>query len=502
MGFISRRVGLSNNYFVPIEASGGTISTIESAPGVFWRVHTFTNNGTFTVTRTGTTTGIDSGGYIEFLIVAGGGSGGPGLASGITSQQTRAGGGGGGGVISGSTTVSTTNYNVVVGAGGIGPAAGATASGNDGGSSSAFSFTAIGGGGGGGYVSGLLTGRPGGSGGGGGVRPSSGIVGAGGGGTVGQGNSGAGASGVTGFGGGGGGAGGGTGGTVGGLGLPSSITGSAVQYSPGGSARTSQGSGAAATLYGGGGGGGWGSGGGGNGFQGIVIVRYPLQRTTSVAINDNYFAFVSLLLHMNGTTGSTAFLDSSNNNFSMTGAGNVQISNAVKQFGTGSAYFDGTGDYIEAPLNSAFEFGTGDFTIEFWVYPTATSFSTYVARWSSGTNNAFFIGGDTSSGIAVYINDASPAKITGGTIQVNQWQHIALVRQGTSIKAYINGTQAGSTYTIGTAAINSSTNNLRIGYDHYGNPFFQGYIDELRITKGIARYTSNFAPPTAQFPDN
>jgi hypothetical protein len=210
---------------------------------------------------------------------------------------------------------------------------------------------------------------------------------------------------------------------------------------------------------------------------------------------------VSLLLHMNGLSGSRIFTDSSNNNFTLSAFGDTQISLAQKKFNNSSGFFDGTGDYLEAPLNSAFEFGTGDFTIEMWVYPTRTGFHTCIARWSSGGNNAFFISVDTTSGIAVYINDASPAKITGGTIVANQWQHIALTRQGASVKAFINGIQAGSTFNIGTAAINSSTNKLRIGYDHFGNLFFQGYIDEVRVTKGVARYTSNFTTPTSPFPN-
>ena len=217
--------------------------------------------------------------------------------------------------------------------------------------------------------------------------------------------------------------------------------------------------------------------------------------------SDPYINNVSLLLHMNGLSGSQTFTDSSNNNFTLSAFGNTQISTAQKKFNNSSSFFDGTGDYLEAPLNSAFDFGTGDFAIEFWAYPTKATFGTCIARWSSGGNNAFFISIDTTGGISVYINDATPVKITGGTIVTNEWQHIALTRQGASVKAFINGVQAGSTFNIGTAAINSSTNKLRIGYDHFGNPFFQGYIDEVRVTKGVARYTSNFTPPTSPFPN-
>lgn len=216
--------------------------------------------------------------------------------------------------------------------------------------------------------------------------------------------------------------------------------------------------------------------------------------------SDPFINNVALLLHMDGSNGSTNFIDSSINNFSISRIGNTEILQSIKKFGSGAGYFDGSGDYLDLPLNSAFDFGADNFTIEFWLYHTTTNFGTYVARWGGG-GNAFYIGGSSVDGIAIYINDPSPAKISGGTIQINQWNHIAIVRNGTEIKAYINGSQVGDTFNIGTNSINSSPNNLRIGRDHLGNPFFQGYMDEIRITKGVARYTSIFTPPGSAFPD-
>lgn len=216
---------------------------------------------------------------------------------------------------------------------------------------------------------------------------------------------------------------------------------------------------------------------------------------------DPYYNNVSLLTHMDGTNGSQTFIDSSANNFSLTTVGNAQISTTVQKFGNASGYFDGVNSYIEAPLNSAFDFGTGDFTIELWAYPTRTGGHVCVSRWKTGSDCAYYLAIDTTSGIVLYLNNAFITN--GGTITTNQWYHIAVTRQGSSIKAFLNGVQVGSTYNIGTTAIFSSTVNLRIGRDYITNPPFEGYMDDVRITKGVARYTSNFSSnlPNEAFAD-
>jgi len=90
--------------------------------------------------------------------------------------------------------------------------------------------------------------------------------------------------------------------------------------------------------------------------------------TDPATIGDANFADVSLLLHGDGTSGSTTFTDSSSNAVVVTANGNAQIDTAIKKFGTGSIQFDGTGDYLTTSTNSAFGYGAGDFTIEFFLY--------------------------------------------------------------------------------------------------------------------------------------
>jgi hypothetical protein len=214
---------------------------------------------------------------------------------------------------------------------------------------------------------------------------------------------------------------------------------------------------------------------------------------------DPYINNNSLLLHMNGTNGSTTFTDSTINNFTVSPFGTAQITTTIKKFGTGSVYFDGS-SYLELPLNSAFNFSTGDFTIEFWAYPTRTGSHTCITRWGGGTN-IYFLAIDTTSGVVVYIAGGGPY-ITGGTIQTNQWYHIALTRQGSNLKAFLNGSQVGSTYNIGAASLVGNSSNLRIGRDFIDNTPFQGYMDEVRITKGVARYTSDFDISNFEFQDS
>jgi hypothetical protein len=211
---------------------------------------------------------------------------------------------------------------------------------------------------------------------------------------------------------------------------------------------------------------------------------------------------VSLLLHMEGTNGSTTFIDNSTNNLTVTAYGDAQISTTNKVFGTGSALFDGDGDYLEITDVAPFEFGSEDFTLECWIYIYEGGGGTTIARWGGEGDGgyAFFFLVNTSEGIVVYLNNANIPEVTGGTITPETWHHVCLVRNGTDLRSFIDGQQVGTTATF-TDPITPSTTVLRVGWDVYGNIPFNGYIDELRITKGAAIYTSNFTPPTEPFPN-
>jgi len=180
-----------------------------------------------------------------------------------------------------------------------------------------------------------------------------------------------------------------------------------------------------------------------------------------------------------------------------TAAGNAQISTAQSKYGGSSIYFDGSGDYL-TPTAAAdsFAFGTGDFTIEMWIRPTAfLADRTLIDFRPSGQNGAYvLINMSNSANGAPYVVVNSSIVINGTGLTADTWVHIALCRSGTSTKFFIGGTQVGSTWTDTTNYL-STANRPIIG------KALAGYMQDIRITKGLARYTSNFTPPTSLLPD-
>jgi hypothetical protein len=221
-------------------------------------------------------------------------------------------------------------------------------------------------------------------------------------------------------------------------------------------------------------------------------------------ISDPYFSSVSLLL--NGDT----LADLSSSPKTVTAYGNTQISTANKKYGTGSIYFDGTGDHLTIPYNSNFDFGTGDFTVEAWI-----NFSNLLVTYPVvfGLGRGANGGGPYSAWSIRVVNNAFEFYRYDGTTEyhyntgytplANQWYHVAVVKTSGTLKIFVDGTSYYSN-TVSTSFSSINTDPIYIGYQYYGaspyDTYFPGYIDDLRITKGIARYTSNFTPPTAAFP--
>lgn len=185
--------------------------------------------------------------------------------------------------------------------------------------------------------------------------------------------------------------------------------------------------------------------------------------------------------------------------------GNAQISTSVVKYGTGSLAFDGTGDYLSTPSAPTNQMGSGPFTIEAWIYPTTISgthsiVGKYVGGSIANSEYWLFI---TSTGKLAFAVDGSGGEdyveSSAGAIVANTWTYVVAQKSASAIAIYINGTQAnvvGSTRTLST-----NTTPLNIGSFNNGSGTYFGYIDDLRITKGYARYTANFTPPTAAFPN-
>jgi len=175
------------------------------------------------------------------------------------------------------------------------------------------------------------------------------------------------------------------------------------------------------------------------------------------------------------------------------GYGNAVLDTTNKKYGTASLSIDGDG-YVGVASQNDFGFGTGDFTIEFWVYLNSVAAVDQMLvdlRAGVGTDIAPVV--YTNGGNIYYYTDSAD-RITGATaLTVSTWHHIALTKEGTSTKLFVDGTQVGSTYTdnnnYGTAKP------LFIGADFDGNNAVNGFFDDLRIQKGNAQYTNNFTAP-------
>ena len=183
--------------------------------------------------------------------------------------------------------------------------------------------------------------------------------------------------------------------------------------------------------------------------------------------------------------------------------GNAQIDTAVKKYGTGSIQFDGTDDYIEASyVSDLFDFGSEDWTMECWVYLQTDSDSAGgIIEIYKDDNN--YIRLFRASGADIQLRGVS-----GGTTQfdiqsssqsLDTWIHVAGVRDGSTIRLFVDGTQIGTDTSFSIPDLSDAR--VVVGLDLPGTDrYFTGYIDDLRITKGVARYTSNFTPPDQALP--
>ena len=178
--------------------------------------------------------------------------------------------------------------------------------------------------------------------------------------------------------------------------------------------------------------------------------------------------------------------------------GNAQISTSVTKFGTGSLAFDGNGDYLTIPARPETLFGTSPFTVEFWYYPTDVSTQRgMLAKGTSGASTNWQLEQLNTGVLRFYHNNLTTFSCST-SLSANTWYHVAIVGNRTSIVIYLNGVQDGSvTYTY-----NYSDNSvLRVGVNRGTSSYVNGYIDDLRITNGVARYTADFTPPSAPYPD-
>jgi len=211
-----------------------------------------------------------------------------------------------------------------------------------------------------------------------------------------------------------------------------------------------------------------------------------------------------LLLHMDGTNGSTTFLDSETTPKTVTANGQAYTDTRQSKFGGSSAFFDGTGDYLSLADSDDWNFGSQDFTIDTWVrFNTISGVISFYSQYVDNSNRLLFYYSTAASEIRM-LNDNTGSEIQIGqswSPSTNTWYHIAFVKSGNNGSFFIDGTMLGSGLNF-SLAIKDLAAVVEIGRhaEAGGQYYFDGWIDEFRVSKGIARWTSTFTVPTAQYP--
>jgi hypothetical protein len=234
-------------------------------------------------------------------------------------------------------------------------------------------------------------------------------------------------------------------------------------------------------------------------------------KATGRTAGDAHFSKVKLLLPLNGSNSATSTSDSSDEGNSITFNGNAQISTAQSKFGGSSLLLDGAGDYLQVANQDYFDFGSNDFTIECWFYFDSSSSETYNTLLDMGNGSAagtgpFWTAVKKDSG-TYYIGAALDSTTAGdwdvldnlaiATLSASTWHHFAVSRAGSNFKVFLNGTSVATA--TSSSAMRDENSALQIGArgQNTASHYFKGYIDDVRITNGLARYTSNFTAPTS-----
>lgn len=228
-----------------------------------------------------------------------------------------------------------------------------------------------------------------------------------------------------------------------------------------------------------------------DGYRGLMDGPWVL-----VGDGDPYWDNVVALLYGNGPDGSTSFPDEKG--FVWTPAGDVKISTAqAPAFATSSVFFDGSGDYLTGPDSADFAFGLDDLTVEFWIYRAATTTQNILSvspnaafYMNSGSEYPFFQVGGTN--VLASADSATP-------LPAAAWGHVAITRSSGVWRMHINGKYASNS---AVRTDNLTQASPAIGRRAGSSNMMNGYLSNVRITKGVARYgVADFAPPEGAFPN-
>lgn len=229
--------------------------------------------------------------------------------------------------------------------------------------------------------------------------------------------------------------------------------------------------------------------------------------TTAVLSDSN----TQLLLNFEGTDGATQTYDSAGGDENgtldkpITFAGTAQIDTAQSKFGGASVLLDGDSDYLSVPDTTDWSFGAGDFTVDFWVrFNSLTGQQMFFSQYAD-SNNRWYLDLASTGQLQMIFQTGGDIKgsyiTSGSTLSTGEWIHLAFERYGTTGKIFINGQSQTLTETVafGSNNVGDVGADLRIGSYDGASLFFNGWIDEIRISKGIARWTANFSPRVAEY---
>lgn len=174
--------------------------------------------------------------------------------------------------------------------------------------------------------------------------------------------------------------------------------------------------------------------------------------------------------------------------------GDAKLSTSQFKFGTASLVLDGTGDYVTIASNPDFGFSTGDFTIECWIRRNNAAAVEGLVDFRTAANQATPFLYANGASLYLFVSGANRITAAAALPTADIWYHVAVARAGTDTKLFVNGNQVGSTWVDTTDYIAAP---LTIGNNYTHDAGVSGYIDDVRITKGTAKYTANFTTPTS-----
>jgi hypothetical protein len=217
---------------------------------------------------------------------------------------------------------------------------------------------------------------------------------------------------------------------------------------------------------------------------------------TAFILNDDAALSAStVLLHFDGTNGSTVFVDSSSSPKIVNASGTATLSTSQIKFGTASLRVTGTASSHAAIADTpAIELGSNDFTIEFWIYPITTANNYFLGKGDASSALGSSLSFSFSLGCAFYIGGATVNLPCSPPI-INTWSHIAITRSGSTLRYFLNG------LLLHSVAITGSVNNVNqpMQVGGYGPGGSNAHFDEFRLIVGTAIYTANFTPPVSAF---